>query len=350
MSQCSGLPSHREDQQATSKASLGDFGRRQASTWRTGDLARRRLTSDRAPRRVRIRMPPVTTRTIDGCAPLFVWPPGEASGRPERSHGVAIETRFEHDTLARTSLPLRLRATEASSPATLLAATSAVTVTCSLETGACTPIDHDAARFLHERRWLADAIRGELRILRDRAARAAAQADRETAARHALAEADSDAMIPYDELFPADWDLLVTRAGEHYWAADLHCPGPSCNCSRVVVTFYRLDDSESARFVGDARIDVAEPIVRVMATSSKEIADIVERLVAKHGDELRARYDEARRAVRRFGRARPLRHGGRAPAVLQAGRVSRNAPCPCGSGKKYKRCCIDTRAGASSRP
>jgi hypothetical protein len=29
----------------------------------------------------------------------------------------------------------------------------------------------------------------------------------------------------------------------------------------------------------------------------------------------------------------------RAPVVRRKGRVGRNAPCPCGSGKKYKRCC-----------
>ncbi|HEX8385634.1 MAG TPA: SEC-C metal-binding domain-containing protein [Rubricoccaceae bacterium] len=29
--------------------------------------------------------------------------------------------------------------------------------------------------------------------------------------------------------------------------------------------------------------------------------------------------------------------------------VGRNAPCPCGSGRKYKACCAGTRAARSSR-
>jgi preprotein translocase subunit SecA len=29
----------------------------------------------------------------------------------------------------------------------------------------------------------------------------------------------------------------------------------------------------------------------------------------------------------------------RKPATRSAGKVGRNAPCPCGSGKKYKKCC-----------
>ena len=28
--------------------------------------------------------------------------------------------------------------------------------------------------------------------------------------------------------------------------------------------------------------------------------------------------------------------------------VPRNAPCPCGSGRKYKKCCLITSAGARS--
>ncbi len=32
-----------------------------------------------------------------------------------------------------------------------------------------------------------------------------------------------------------------------------------------------------------------------------------------------------------------------AETVLQRDRVGRNDPCPCNSGKKYKRCCLDER-------
>lgn len=40
------------------------------------------------------------------------------------------------------------------------------------------------------------------------------------------------------------------------------------------------------------------------------------------------------------------------PAQATAANVGRNAPCPCGSGKKFKQCCGAThaRAGASTRP
>ena len=33
-------------------------------------------------------------------------------------------------------------------------------------------------------------------------------------------------------------------------------------------------------------------------------------------------------------------HGGPGTLVRAAPRIGRNDPCPCGSGKKYKKCCL----------
>ncbi|MDJ0685771.1 MAG: SEC-C metal-binding domain-containing protein [Alphaproteobacteria bacterium] len=35
-----------------------------------------------------------------------------------------------------------------------------------------------------------------------------------------------------------------------------------------------------------------------------------------------------------------MRKQGQAPAASQTPRVGRNDPCPCGSGKKFKHCCL----------
>ena len=40
-------------------------------------------------------------------------------------------------------------------------------------------------------------------------------------------------------------------------------------------------------------------------------------------------------------RGRPYRTSGRTSRLARISLVPRNAPCPCGSGKKYKRCCLD---------
>ncbi len=39
-------------------------------------------------------------------------------------------------------------------------------------------------------------------------------------------------------------------------------------------------------------------------------------------------------------------HGRRSksPSALALRKIGRNAPCPCGSGKKYKKCCFERAA------
>lgn len=278
---------------------------------------------------------------LDTNAPLFVWASAECG------HGVVIDTRIEHDSLARGSVRLELRAIERDTESWVNAFGDAVPVTCSLETGECTAHDHVSARFLYKHRWLKSALLDQLHHLRRRAARVAAQADRETASRRALANANPNAMIAYDELFPADWDLVVTVGGTPYWAVDLYCPNPQCTCSDVAVSFYQLETgARPTPFVGHARLEVGDDdgkSARVVEAST-EIEKLVAAFLERHEPRLRTRYAEARRAILRFGRSHRTR-----PAALlpQAGRVPRNAMCPCGSGKKYKRCCIDARPAAA---
>jgi hypothetical protein len=281
-------------------------------------------------------------RELDACSPLFVWAPARGAGASECGHGVVVETRLEHGSLARGSVTLLLCEIERDTDVWVNAFGDPVSVTCSLDTGECTPHDHDGVRFLFERPWLKSALVGELHHLRRRALRAAAQADRETSPARALANANPSAMIAYDELFPADWDLVVHREGVPYWAVDLYCHNPQCTCTDVTVSLYELETGKRGS-VGRLRLDVAngDGDPRIVEKSIDD--ELTTMLLEKYGERIRARHAEARRAVLRFGR--PLLRmvpTARPAALPQAGRIARNALCPCGSGKKYKRCCSDT--------
>jgi len=273
-------------------------------------------------------------RELDACSPLFVWAP--ASGAAQCAHGVVIDTRFEHGSLARGSVTLEMRAIEHDTGVWVNAFGEPAIVTCSLESGECTAHDHDGARFLFEHRWLKTALVGELHHLRRRAERAAAQADRETSPARALANANPNAMITYDELFPADWDLVVTREDVPYWAMDLYCHNPQCTCTDVTVIFYELK-SGTQDSAGRVRLEVTndDSGLRIVQSSSDD--ELVAMFLEKYCERIRERHAEARRAILRFA---PRRRPASAAPIAQAGRVPRNAMCPCGSGKKHKRCCL----------
>jgi hypothetical protein len=287
-------------------------------------------------------------RAVDSCRPIIVWAPDpdcEHGVDADCEHGVWVDTRVTRDTLARGSLVVALRKLDDDDyEVDRVTVDDTLAVTCALDTGAVTPVGPEGAIFLRRHPWLEEALRAELSLFRRRAERAAAQLDRETAAKRALARPGTT-MLRYYDLFPADWDLLPIHAGERYWAVDLYCRNPDCTCTSSVINVYRLDDDDT-RLVGEVVLDYADDDPRA-EPSSPEAAEVFKTLWAESEYKLRARHAEASQAVRR------LAPPSAAPVAVTAptGRVQRNAPCPCGSGKKYKRCCLGapaTRPGGNA--
>lgn len=214
-----------------------------------------------------------------------------------------------------------------------------IVVAIALESGAVEPLGREGTVFLRHHPWLVASLGAELDFFRRRATRAAAQRDRETTAKLALAIA-AQTMVGYHQLFPADWDLLPLRDGSRYWALDLYCRNPDCTCSSSVINFYRLDDG-APRLIGGVVVDYAERDIEFQP-SNEAVDELFDALWNTCEYKLRARHAEVQDAVRRFApRARP--------ATLQPAaapqRVERNAACPCGPGKKFKRCCLDAARG-----
>ena len=280
----------------------------------------------------------VTTakRSLDDGGPFVLPVPPLDPARPTCAHGIFIETRFDaRSDLSADELALLIRPAEQLDGTSVRADGEPVAISVSLGTGRCTARDERAERFLHTYPWLENALAERLVWLRARARRAAAQHDR-TSYIAALERTEPGALVPYDDLFPANWDLLVTHGGQTYWSVDHHCVNPACSCSEVVIELQRID-SRKAEHIGQVRIDrhkTHEP----PKASSPLAAEVFARLWAKHEKELGRRHDEVRAAVLTRG-ARPL--------AVAVSRPGRNSPCPCGSGKKYKRCCADRDAAAT---
>jgi hypothetical protein len=284
---------------------------------------------------------------LDAGRPFSLWaPPPHADSTPCR-HGVVVEPLLDASAgeLAR-EVALRLRSADRLGETKVRAYDDRCVVVVSLATGRCEARDDAAARFLAEANWFADAIASSLDVLRERAARAVAQRDRSTCKRALEARTD-DLMIPYHELFPADWDPVVMADGTAYHVVDQHCPNPACPCTEIVLGLYRLE-RDTARHVGDLRVDRREARPRAKATTPAASA-LFEIVWSEYGNELVRRHDEARAVVRTMAHGAATRAtppvaratANAAPETTAAigGRPSRNAPCPCGSGKKFKKCC-----------
>lgn len=277
-----------------------------------------------------------TTPTLDAGSPLVLDEHARTEPPPACGRGVWVETPFDVAT-AEGEIALSLRRAKWHEGRAEVEI-ERVFVTVSLSTGRCAARDASAERFLAEHRWIDDAVRPHLEWLRARARRRDAQRDR-TSCFAVIERTELGDMIAHDELFPGDWDLVFEHGGRTYWAVELHCLNAACPCGEVLVRIYEIDPA-STEYVGELRVDFASTRL-TPKSSGPRAAKLFKPLWARHGAELLMRHGKVRRAVATFAAARAAAVGAVVPvgAVEPRSLPPRNAPCPCGSAKKYKRCC-----------
>jgi hypothetical protein len=113
-------------------------------------------------------------------------------------------------------------------------------------------------------------------------------------------------------------------------AFELYCVMPGCSCSKVVVDFGAILP-RGAPYPGRVEFDGSAGVL--CPTHPRHRPRLTELWTAY----CRRHPDHRERFARRGAAMHAL--AGRIVAASPLPGVSRNAPCPCGSGKKYKRCC-----------
>lgn len=130
---------------------------------------------------------------------------------------------------------------------------------------------------------------------------------------------------------------------EKYFVDDQYCTNPECKCNDVVLTFFDIipdRDKQEAQFALRVSLGTGKYKVECSYDVDKgEIEKIFNSYLEHiHNDLglLRSRYAK----MKEFGKKRILRKKQKQnPQKVASIKVGRNDPCPCGSGKKYKKCC-----------
>ena len=148
-------------------------------------------------------------------------------------------------------------------------------------------------------------------------------------------------MATFNDVLPYGDQLFVKINGEDYIILDQYCVLPKCSCSDAiidicpVVEFYKAKVSRYSLTL-DYRNRKWGPLEggsksvntrTIKSAVEKQIPDIYEKLLNRHM-RLKGIYSHCKK--RHFDQKRQHH-------PPEAGR---NDPCPCGSGKKYKKCCL----------
>lgn len=160
-------------------------------------------------------------------------------------------------------------------------------------------------------------------------------------------ESDGSTIFWYRGVLPHAAPFRFQIGHERVDAFDSYCVIPECPCTEGLLTFVRpgsdhrglpedysevrLSYSERAfvATVREAKREAAKPQALVDALV-RDIPDVWERIRTRH-ENIKALYGRFRTETQ----AQPT-----APSLPRAKTVGRNDPCPCGSDKKFKKCCL----------
>ncbi|ETR69596.1 MAG: SEC-C motif domain protein [Candidatus Magnetoglobus multicellularis str. Araruama] len=159
-------------------------------------------------------------------------------------------------------------------------------------------------------------------------------------------------MIGFHQIFPYAENLIIHANDILYYLDDQYCLASTCSCTHTILTFLAIKDgqpmSKSRPMVmmfdyKDKSYKVVDPGATVY-TPPEELfnkilnSNLVTKFKERH-KKLRLLYYNFRKKKRKSLK-KSFKNPFMAKKKDDVQKVGRNDPCPCGSGKKFKKCCM----------
>jgi hypothetical protein len=175
--------------------------------------------------------------------------------------------------------------------------------------------------------------------------RAVKKIDREQWRRQDWSWWEPGLLVSWTEAFPDDLNFLLEHRGATFWANDMYCINPGCPCQTALIAFCQVRGKSGLEEMGTVAVHVGKWKIEGIDPKlgdQKKLRSLWELLQEKPG--LKSTLRERRRNLMAIGKeiAR-MDQGKEMEKPLPQQNARRNDPCPCGSGKKYKKCCLDKK-------
>lgn len=156
--------------------------------------------------------------------------------------------------------------------------------------------------------------------------------------------------VYYAEIFnPRDYEnLYFEYKGVKYFVLDSYCINPNCYCYDAVLSFFEehlLEETLSPLFSVEVKFEEGkyEVLERSNGVDSKDLKEIYHCFLKYTDDEdlnrLKMRYWRMKKVSIDLGLCAGSWDPSNSIRTVKKEKIGRNTPCPCGSGKKYKKCC-----------
>jgi len=147
--------------------------------------------------------------------------------------------------------------------------------------------------------------------------------------------------IDYSEVFDTKMmnQIMFEYSGTDYFVIDSYCINPQCKCNDCILAFFDLIPGRKVsteKFAIRLKLNTGKyKIENANVISNDEIDDIF--CAFLENTDINSLLKKRYRKMKEFGRKRIKRR--ERNSKISKVKVGRNDPCPCGSGKKYKKCC-----------
>ena len=190
--------------------------------------------------------------------------------------------------------------------------------------------------------WLIRQLKGDFFEVIKRRWRMAKKVDRDRWRNGDWSWWEPGLVVGWDEVFPDDPDFVFEKSGTRYWARDFYCINPGCSCKDITVSFAEFDKDGNPQDLGAVCIDLKKyriEEIQEIGTSAETLSQVWHKFQKEPGVKktLKVRQNEMKIIGKEIAK---LSINNKSQVLKPASKVGRNDPCPCGSGKKYKKCCL----------
>jgi len=156
-----------------------------------------------------------------------------------------------------------------------------------------------------------------------------------------LEEFPLGSFLPYKEILWEDDYLTIDWNERNYIVYDAYCVTPHCSCTTVALWFlenvYRIGVRQSEfSFIYDYMTHTINEPLGIQPKIAKQLADTFPKSLHMRFKQRHLRLkEEVKHEIKH-----KIDQGGYASFHTEKRKIGRNDLCPCGSGKKYKKCCL----------
>ncbi len=149
------------------------------------------------------------------------------------------------------------------------------------------------------------------------------------------------AMVGIMEVLPHVAYRTIELDGKSYMVDELYCVRTGCNCSRVSLGLWPLEEVEAGKVTSEFPVIVLDykagecEVERSGCEDTEFVRRLAGTIVTGH---YKSWFKKRHTRMKTLYKQHLQRHTESA-TVINDDKIGRNDPCPCGSGKKYKKCC-----------